>query len=160
MPSMYKDKNGLWTKQCSNCKADYIVDVATEDEAYNHFRKNFSPRRTARDGLESGCYRCRAIAEMRIRFGIDVEAMIDAQNGVCAICSREIEFNTGCNTVSACVDHDHVTNEIRGILCRHCNLGLGHFRDNEILMQKAITYLKTWKDEHRQQKNETIGRDK
>jgi hypothetical protein len=40
-----------------------------------------------------------------------------------------------------CVDHDHVTHQIRGLLCSHCNRGLGHFRDNPILLRRAIGYL-------------------
>lgn len=40
------------------------------------------------------------------------------------------------------VDHDHKTEKIRGMLCNHCNRGLGHFRDNQELLEKAKDYLK------------------
>lgn len=40
------------------------------------------------------------------------------------------------------IDHDHETGEVRGKLCRECNHGIGNFRDNTELLQKAITYLK------------------
>lgn len=50
----------------------------------------------------------------------------------CLICS---------STERLCIDHDHSTGEIRGILCSKCNSGLGLFKDNKILLQNAINYL-------------------
>ena len=41
-----------------------------------------------------------------------------------------------------CLDHNHITGEFRGLICHSCNKGLGHFRDNPILLEKAIKYLK------------------
>lgn len=39
------------------------------------------------------------------------------------------------------VDHDHQTNVRRGLLCRHCNTGLGWFRDNLNVLKAAVCYL-------------------
>ena len=38
-------------------------------------------------------------------------------------------------------DHDHLTGRVRGILCRLCNVGLGAFRENPFVMQRAVAYL-------------------
>lgn len=39
------------------------------------------------------------------------------------------------------VDHDHVTKVFRGWLCRRCNLALGAFEDNPVILKHAILYL-------------------
>lgn len=47
-----------------------------------------------------------------------------------------------CNGIDRlCIDHDHKTGKVRGILCNDCNLGLGYLRDNKTSMIKAIEYL-------------------
>jgi hypothetical protein len=64
--------------------------------------------------------------------------LLKSQNGVCAICGQIEKINNR----SLSIDHDHVTGKIRGLLCYECNTGLGKFKDNEILLNKASDYLK------------------
>ena len=74
-------------------------------------------------------------------FGItlsDYESMLESQGGTCAICDgHTIEGR------SLAVDHDHETGEIRGLLCWHCNVGLGYFRDSPESLRKAACYLES-----------------
>ncbi|MBK7330438.1 MAG: hypothetical protein IPI85_15545 [Dehalococcoidia bacterium] len=42
---------------------------------------------------------------------------------------------------SALLDHDHVTGQVRGFLCSHCNIALGAFRDNPESMRAAAAYI-------------------
>jgi hypothetical protein len=73
------------------------------------------------------------------RYGITLnekERIFDSQNKTCAICKSKDSGKKGWN-----IDHDHVTNKIRGILCHSCNLGLGHFKDNKEFLKNAAEYL-------------------
>ena len=72
------------------------------------------------------------------RYGIsrdDVEQRLQVQLNQCAICKTALSLAT------ACVDHDHATGRCRGLLCRKCNLGLGHFNDNPAFLRFAQLYL-------------------
>jgi len=73
----------------------------------------------------------------------DYEAVLDEQGGGCAICgSKPGEVGTGGATKGTlAVDHCHETDTFRGLLCTNCNLGLGSFKDNLVLLANAIAYL-------------------
>jgi hypothetical protein len=65
-------------------------------------------------------------------------AMFEAQGGVCAICGQECNRSTSSRL---CVDHDHETAIIRGLLCFQCNVGLGKFKDDANIFMRAAAYL-------------------
>jgi hypothetical protein len=80
------------------------------------------------------------------KYGIDeeyFEALYQAFRGRCGICGYPLKREVrGKGTEGrACIDHDHKTGNIRGILCHRCNSGLGLFRDSVELLQKAKEYL-------------------
>jgi hypothetical protein len=60
--------------------------------------------------------------------------MWSAQDGRCAICFERPHERL-------CLDHDHATGQIRGLLCRRCNAGLGLFLDQPDRLTAAVTYL-------------------
>lgn len=64
----------------------------------------------------------------------------EIQGRRCAICSELREWS-GFGKLPFCVDHDHRTGKVRGLLCSQCNSGLGFFRDNRDSLINAITYL-------------------
>lgn len=80
--------------------------------------------------------RQRSVELMR-RYGITLEEyndLFDRQRGVCAICDEPSRRRLS-------VDHCHITKQVRGLLCDHCNLGLGKFKDNTFLLRRAAKYL-------------------
>ncbi len=76
---------------------------------------------------------------LKRKYGItleEYEGMLAAQGGGCCICGRRPRED-----ISLHVDHDHSTNEIRGILCFRCNNALADFQDDQQLLAKAAAYL-------------------
>lgn len=61
------------------------------------------------------------------------QKMMTEQSGRCTIC--------GDSHRPLCIDHNHITKEVRGLLCSHCNSGLGMFKDNKEFLNSAIGYL-------------------
>ena len=133
----------LPSKVCSSCKeAKYL--------------KDFSKSRNRSDGHHTQCKLCRSkfkpSEESRIknterlrvwnRFKAtgftqeDFDLKLKEQGGVCAICGTD---NPG--KLDFCADHDHANGTKRGVLCRKCNSGLGHFNDDPEIISKAINYL-------------------
>jgi hypothetical protein len=76
----------------------------------------------------------------------ELEAMVAAQNGLCAICSNPPRPGNGPATKRLHIDHDHVTGRNRALLCHDCNLGLGKFKDDPALLRAAADYI----DRHRE----------
>ena len=68
----------------------------------------------------------------------EFDAMLAGQGGVCAICGTA-EWPGRANAPH--VDHCHESNQIRGILCHDCNIGLGNFKDDPTRLMAAVAYL-------------------
>lgn len=78
---------------------------------------------------------------IRTAFGMtlkEYDALVVAQGGSCALCRKPPE-RKGRRPLH--VDHCHDTGVVRGLLCRSCNVGLGHFKDSPSLLRAAAAYL-------------------
>jgi len=64
-------------------------------------------------------------------------AMLEKQGGLCAICC--VDFAQP--GIVKCIDHNHTTGEVRGILCGHCNTGIGFARESVDVLSSMIKYL-------------------
>lgn len=77
----------------------------------------------------------------------DYVAMMEAQGGKCAICQSETsrtDWRSG-KVHALSVDHDHVTKQVRALLCDNCNRGLGLFGDSLETLRSAVAYLERHK---------------
>lgn len=74
---------------------------------------------------------------------VDYDRMLASQGGCCAICGANVPGKNRGSTRpdSFCVDHDHRTGKVRALLCRGCNSGLGHLKDDPALLRRAADYL-------------------
>jgi hypothetical protein len=78
-------------------------------------------------------------ARLKKSYGItekEYDAMLMGQGKKCLICEEYIGY---CGELV--VDHNHSDGKVRGLLCHHCNRGLGCFKDSILNLKRAIMYL-------------------
>ena len=81
--------------------------------------------------------------------GEDYDALLARQGGVCAICRKNHPLG---------VDHCHLFNEVRGLLCNKCNLGLGMFDDDPDRLRAAADYLERSRRAPLSRRRQSIGK--
>ena len=124
-------------KRCAKCKTDKPVT-------------QFNRSRRSRDGRQAYCKTCnrenrtqhyrdnpdlRKNNDLWSKYRLrpdDVERMLTEQDNKCPLCERSFDV------VEWCVDHDHKTGAVRGLLCASCNKSLGWFENKFTAVQ---TYL-------------------
>jgi hypothetical protein len=81
---------------------------------------------------------------MKRNYGIsmdDYNAMLEAQDGKCAICSCSPPNH---HKKRLNIDHCHSTGKVRGLLCDACNRAIGLLKDSPELMANAIKYIQQY----------------
>jgi hypothetical protein len=165
-----RDGRRSWCKTCASEREKQVIPP-TEFPTSKQCRtcgetkpiERFNKRYRTKDGRVGACKDCtnayqrehnqipkvrakirkkyRAIYIMQ-RYGMtleEYEILLVSQGGVCAICGSESSGRDSAKHLD--VDHDHDTGRVRGLLCHHCNVGMGHFKDDVNLMKAAIQYL-------------------
>jgi len=118
-------KDGRYYSPCKECRRKYQREYVKRIPDPYPDKKKYKSRWRA--------------YSLKADYGLSLEEynkILDKQGGVCAIC-----LNPCTSGKNLGVDHCHKTNKIRGLLCQSCNTGLGKFRDNRKLLNKAISYL-------------------
>jgi hypothetical protein len=134
-------------RRCSSCRrrkpiCEFGAWASDSDGLHCYCREcsNRKARQYAKKP-ETSEYRKKYMRQMGLKkYGLtieDFERLLSGQNGRCLICEDELELRTG----GAAVDHDHESGKVRGVLCRLCNVGIGHFREKPSLLRAAIEYL-------------------
>lgn len=125
-------------KKCATCK-----ETKPLSEYHNESR--------SKDGKTYRCKPCARAAARRHycpirsanylrekKYGVTQEQwdlMSKRCDDKCEICGKENKHR------ALCVDHNHDTGEVRGLLCDNCNVGIGKLQDSVDLIQKAAVYL-------------------
>ena len=69
----------------------------------------------------------------------DHAALFLRQGSKCGVCQSDSPNSKhGWST-----DHCHKTGKVRGILCHHCNVALGHAKDDPATLRKLADYLES-----------------
>lgn len=132
-------------KQCSKCK---IEKEKTE----------FYKEKRSKQGVQSMCKECfkkwqqsdigkktarKAHLSQQYKITLqEYDEMLEEQNYCCAICGTDVASCDKGSGNHLAVDHCHITNKVRGLLCASCNILLGKAKDNITILQSAISYLK------------------
>lgn len=76
--------------------------------------------------------------KLKSLYGLALEdylKLLEIQGNVCKICKLSPQKE------SLCVDHDHKTGAVRGLLCQRCNKAIGSFEDSPTLLKRAAAYI-------------------
>jgi hypothetical protein len=136
MPERFRTIDGRLEKVCAECGIFKPV-------------QNFHRKRKTQ--YTSFCKSCTSIIgkswRLGSKFGLtmdEYEEMKRASGGVCEACGdRETKIAKG-TLADLAIDHDHVTGEIRGLLCNRCNRILGIAKENMEYLQRAADGLRKY----------------
>lgn len=143
-----RERNAAWKLAglCRRCGAPRFVGLSVCEKCAEKNREYDCKRRQQRTvSLLMGQRK----THWKIKYGLTWGGYLEilkSQGGKCGICGSP---DPGQSTSVAGmagnfpVDHDHLTNQVRGLLCHKCNLGLGLFGDDPEMLLKAISYLRS-----------------
>jgi len=104
--------------RCKECQRKVDANIRLTDAGKKKYRKQL----WRKSGIEI------TYEEYKERY--------EAIEGKCEICDEQFP--------SLCVDHNHETGEVRGLLCTPCNLAIEHLKESSNIMKKAIEYIENY----------------
>lgn len=123
-------------------------------------RAAFGPDNSTKDSLKTSCRECISnydkawwagggfLRRISKTYGITeqgLSALLEAQNGQCAICRIDLSLwltgKTGRQRRGLNVDHCHDTRRVRGLLCVKCNVALGAADDDPSRLRAMADYI-------------------
>ena len=139
LTSFYKCKKYGRQKKCIECEKKYKQDHI---EHIKKIQKNLTIKNKEKKRDYDKIYRIKnkikihaQIRNLRLKSNYNISydqklQLLNSQNNTCKICNCVLD----------------ITNQIRGIICRHCNTSIGQFKDNVEIIQNAIIYLNQTKN--------------
>lgn len=163
-----RTKSGL-KSYCRSCEREYLRDHTARNrekirEQKKEHRLNHSEQYEISSHRDYRKHRVERLAQAKLwridhqedlrykylekTYGLSKDQylkMMYTQDQRCAICRCQFQALVVSNStkITPNVDHTHGSNPVtvRGILCRRCNIGLGKFKDDSELVNKASIYL-------------------
>lgn len=80
----------------------------------------------------------------RSKYGLTPEAfdaLFEKQSGLCPICTNALDLAAKKGPATVCVDHSHTTGEVRGLLCRGCNVAVCFIEKRPERTAAVLAYL-------------------
>lgn len=133
------------TRVCSKCDIEKPIESFNKNISSKSPDKRYSFCKECANTLARERYKTKDKFQYTKRmYGLDKEdilALVNEQEYKCRLCDKEFELYSPNSKRQFAVDHCHTTNKVRGLLCHHCNIGLGMFKDNITTLERAIKYL-------------------
>lgn len=145
-------RTGVYPKKCPRCgveksEEEYPLDPSRKSGRHAYCRpcRSEDARERSAKRVADGTQSQYALKTAARRLGVSVEQvqeMNDEQEGRCPICGG---LPTG-NHSRLVLDHCHESGNFRGLICGHCNTGLGMFEDKPEVLRAAADYLERRKN--------------
>lgn len=129
----------------AQCRAWNLKNIDAERERSRNRMRIYGPKQRAANKLWAlqNPERARYHSRKKLlgkKYGMTIEehdALFASQGFACGACGSDSpNSKKGWST-----DHCHETGKVRGILCHHCNVGLGHAKDDVGALRAWIAYL-------------------
>jgi len=117
------------TKTCKRCEKSLCSD-------------KFIKNKSVIDGLNGWCKDCSKDSSLSHKYSITLSEyndLLSKQEYKCKICLTDNPGGKG----AFVVDHCHKSGVIRGLLCNHCNTGIGKLHDDAKLLLRAANYVQS-----------------
>lgn len=122
-------------KICSKCNIEKSLDEFFSGK-YNHWCKSCRYEYARKDYKKKKPLERKYINAKR-NYRLDKEKFLDLMKITkCEICKKELN-----DLSQKKIDYCHDTKIIRGVLCNHCNLMIGHANHSPEILMSAIKYL-------------------
>lgn len=143
---MKEEPSAVGSRKCQDClNQDVRERRKANPETYRAINKRWrSKNRESHCKAKRDHYHQKGWHQkLKREYGITLEefcCMEEEQGNKCAICGLVSEKRM-------CVDHDHETGTVRGLLCPACNKMIGMSKDNPSVLERAAEYLRESQNE-------------
>jgi hypothetical protein len=168
---IYIDVKGMEHRQCKVCKRNWAIENVylkpgqekdnknhNTDKTHCHNGHEFTEENTyyyiSGGRRKRSCRTCKGSPVVKRKSHLKLlgwtpelfDVVLKEQEQKCAICRVELTPTTGKRSGrTACADHEHTAPpKPRGVLCSHCNIGIGNLMDDPEIMRRAAEYIEKY----------------